>query len=365
MVKRAALILAGGRARRFQSIDKVWQDKALVELAGKPLLVHAIENVQGIVDEVVVCVNDLQRKEKYAQIIKNQAITSVKIVVDEQISGISGPNVAIISGLKAVQADYCLTVPCDMPFLKPAVAGYLFEEVTGFDVAVPMWPDGRLETLLMVLERRSSMEIADALCKLKRPRSDDIPRGASELLLVSPVNHIKTLDPNFKSFVNINSREDLLTLKTRRSHGSIKENIKLNPGAPSISDLRLLSKAATMLEKEKFIEAQNTFSTCTGNFESSNAFFWAAVSAENQGEALLKLSKQQAEAQKKIEPDFEGKEAFLKAIDNYRLEAEMYEGHRCRLLADRAWADKAWCESWAMGKTGHPNRYPSKVRSRN
>ena len=32
MGKRAALILAGGRARRFQSIDKVWQDKALAKL---------------------------------------------------------------------------------------------------------------------------------------------------------------------------------------------------------------------------------------------------------------------------------------------------------------------------------------------
>ena len=45
MAKRAALILAGGKARRFQSIDKIWQDKALAELSGKPLLIHAIENV--------------------------------------------------------------------------------------------------------------------------------------------------------------------------------------------------------------------------------------------------------------------------------------------------------------------------------
>ena len=118
MVKRAALILAGGKARRFQTKDETWQDKALAELAGKPLLIHAIENVQGIVDEVAVCVNDEERKAKYAQILKNYALTNVKIVVDEKISHISGPNVAIMSGLKAVQADYCFTLPCDMPFLN-------------------------------------------------------------------------------------------------------------------------------------------------------------------------------------------------------------------------------------------------------
>ena len=79
MVKRAALILAGGRARRFQSIDKVWQDKALAELTGKPLLVHAVENVQGVVDEVAVCVNDEATKEKYAQILKSHGLANVKI----------------------------------------------------------------------------------------------------------------------------------------------------------------------------------------------------------------------------------------------------------------------------------------------
>ncbi len=66
MVKRAALILAGGKARRFQTIDENWQDKALAELDGKPLLIHAVENVQGVVDEVAVCVNDEERKAKYA-----------------------------------------------------------------------------------------------------------------------------------------------------------------------------------------------------------------------------------------------------------------------------------------------------------
>ena len=54
MTKRAALILAGGKARRFQSKSEKWEDKALAELSGKPLLIHAIENVQDIVDEIAI-----------------------------------------------------------------------------------------------------------------------------------------------------------------------------------------------------------------------------------------------------------------------------------------------------------------------
>ena len=73
-----------------------------------------------------------------------------------------------------------------MPFLQPAVADYLFRQAEGFEVAVPMWPNGRLETLLMVLERQRGLEITETLCKLKRPRSDDFPRGAAKILACFP-----------------------------------------------------------------------------------------------------------------------------------------------------------------------------------
>jgi molybdopterin-guanine dinucleotide biosynthesis protein A len=361
MVKRAALILAGGKARRFQTIDKTWQDKALADLAGKPLLIHAIQNFQGIVDEIAVCVNDEERKTKYEQILKNHALTNVKIVVDEKISKISGPNVAIMSGLKAVQANYCFTLPCDMPFLQPKVAEYMFIQTEGFEMAVPMWPNGRLETLMMVLERQSALEITETLCLLKRPRSDDIPRGASKTLLVSPVNNIKNLDPTLKSFININSKEDLNRLQTRRSHGAVKENVQLNVGLSSISDLRLLREGAKMFDEGKVLDAQKVFAFSASNFEVCDSLFWAALAKENLGEALLTLSHKQSESKPGAILDVQGKEAYLQAAKNYRLEAEFYDNNFCLLLAERALVDKAWCESWAMGKQSHANRYSRKV----
>jgi molybdopterin-guanine dinucleotide biosynthesis protein A len=360
MAKRAALILAGGKARRFQTIDAVWRDKALAELNGKPLLIHAIENVRDIVDEVLVCVNDEQRKVKYDKILNHHSVKNVEIVVDEKISHISGPNVAIMSGLRAVKSSYCLTLPCDMPFLHSKVAEYMFNEAEDFEVVVPMWPNGRLETLIMVLEQQRSLEIMDTLCQLKRPRSDDIPRGASKILLVSPINHIKTLDPELRSFININSKEDLTRLQTRRSYGSVKENMQLIMGALSLSNLELLREGVKMLQENKLSESQKIFSLCATNFEVNDSFFWGGVAEESQGEVLLNLSHKQSNAELISELDFAGKEAYLRAVNNYRIEAKIFESNRCLLLAERALADKAWCESWVMGKTGHVHRYPQK-----
>jgi hypothetical protein len=79
------------------------------------------------------------------------------------------------------------------------------------------------------------------------------------------------------------------------------------------------------------------------------------------GETLLKEKEQHANGELAAEHDFEAKEAYLKAAGSYRLEAEFHEGNRCFFLAERAWADKAWCESWVMGKHDHAHRYPSKT----
>ena len=360
MAKRAALILAGGKARRFQVKGEKWDDKALATIAGKPLLIHAVENVQGVVDEVAVSVSDEERGTRYAEILKEHALKFCRVVVDEKTE-ISGPTVAIMSGLKLVQADYCLILPCDMPFLQPKVADYLFRQAEGFDVAVPMWPNGRLETLLNVIHRRNGLEITETLCELKRPRSDDIQRGAGKILLASTMGEIKALDPELKSFININSKEDLTLPRTRLGHGPVTENLRLNIGSLSTSGLNQLRGGARIVQDGKFAEALNVFSSCARNFEAKESFFWAGVSEENHGEALLKLSKLEPEQKAAVELDFEGKDAFLRAANNYRVEAEWYEENRCRLLAERALSDKAWCESWAMGKHSHVHRYPPKV----
>ncbi|XES76163.1 MAG: molybdenum cofactor guanylyltransferase [Candidatus Bathyarchaeia archaeon] len=362
MTRRAALILAGGKARRFQLGQGEWRDKALAELSGKPMLVHVVENARKVVDEVWVCVNEEARKANYVYTLKDYSLGEVGFAVDEQISHVSGPNVAIMTGLKAAKADYCITLPCDMPLMNPKITQYLFDaaEDAQAQVTVPMWPNGRIETLVMALERESATQIMETLCRLRRPRSDDVVRGAEKVLFVSPVGKIHTLDPELKSFVNINRYEDLSKLRTRLAKGTIKEDFKVTLGAVPLQELGHLREAAALSLRHKFEEAQTVFASCAAELEKQHSPFWAGISRENQAETLLAWSQHQSEVGKAVELDFRGKDAFLAAAENYRLEAKMhFEGGR-RFLAERAWADKAWCESWVMGKAGYTDRYPPK-----
>ena len=347
MTRRAAIILAGGKGERFQSGQGKWQDKSLALLFGKPLLVHVVENVRGVVDEVAVCVNDQKRKQMYSEILKEHGIADARLIVDEKIDHLGGPLVAIYSGLKSVEADHCFTLPGDMPLLQPNVTRYLFSQAGDSRVVVPMWPNGRLETLTMVLEKPSALPIADTLCHLGRPRSDDLIRGALNVTFASITSEISSLDPELKSFVNINSPEDLTKLQPRRVDGSTTQNLHVKRGALPTAELHQMREASTLCREAKFLEASKIFSSCAVRLEAERSLFWGAISYESQGKCLLNLSEEQNQTETAGMQATVGREALLKAAATYDLEAKMHEECGCVFLAERARSDKAWCERHA------------------
>jgi molybdopterin-guanine dinucleotide biosynthesis protein A len=342
MTRRAAIVLAGGKGERFRK-EQTWHDKALAELFGKPLIVHAVENVCSVVDEIVVCVNTEERKTHYAEVLEKHGLANVRLLVDKKNDCVGGPLVAILTGVESAKADFCLTLPVDMPLVEPKVVDYMFTIDQKARVVVPMWPNGRLETLIMVLERASSLEIAGTLCMLGRPRSDDIVRGTSRAVFVSIIGALRKIDPELKTFVNINAQEDLLKLQPRLVEGDLTENLHVDRGALPTGELLRLREASAMCQEGKFAEASAIFVSCAEALENEKTFFWAAVSRENQGKSLRSLSKQ------KSNPELAAiaKTAFLKASANYELEAEEHEKSRCVFLAERARNDKVWCESRA------------------
>jgi len=331
MKKRVAIILAGGKGQRFQTKNGRWQDKALADLWGKPLLVHVVESIKGVVDEAFIVVNDEPRKREYGKILETFDVQDASLITDLNVKGLSGPLIAIYTGLKSSEAEYALTIPSDAPLLSRKVADYLFTEMKESYVAVPMWPNGRLETLLMTLNRKTCILIADALCQLGRSHPDDIIRGSQKVLLVSPLGEIKNLDPELKSFVNINSQEDLSHLQPRQGQGKMIKNIRLNLGEPPLEEIPLILEASKRNDSKDFFASAEIFAGSAIRLEKKERFFWAALCREHQAK------NQSASAQ-------QSKEAFLKAAQNYLAEAQVYDENRCFLLAERARSDAAWIQ---------------------
>jgi molybdopterin-guanine dinucleotide biosynthesis protein A len=345
MTKRVAFVLAGGKACRFQKSQQHWQDKALVLFDNKPFSAHVVENVSCVVDEVIVCVNDEERVGSYLDVLEKNRL-SARIFVDEKVE-VGGPMRAILTGLKATHADHCLIIPCDMPFVRAKVVDHLFSLSENFDVVMPMWPNGELETLFMVLKRSIGLEIVQTLCHLKRSHVNDIPRAAAKTLLLSPVKNLISFDSQLKSFININCPEDLEKLQPRNIEGPILEDIQFNREKILISDLQTIREAVKMCQENDFAVAQEKFESCKMHFEASNNFFWTAITCEDKGEALLKQFQLEKKVNQKTssEHNSKAKESFFDAVNNYDNETKIYEEKGCIRLLERIVADKNRCKS--------------------
>jgi len=197
VIDRTAIILAGGGSQRFGA------DKALVNLAGKPLILHVIERIEDLVDEVIVCVRRDSQISSYSQVLPKGS----KLVAD--IQGLPEcPLTGALTGLMNADGKYSIILPCDTPFISKKVASLLFEIAVGVDAVIPRWPNGYIEPLQTVYMTKSASDAA------KRAINANNYRMQSMISLLKRVRYlstmvIKEIDPKMLTFLNINTPLEL------------------------------------------------------------------------------------------------------------------------------------------------------------
>ncbi len=199
--KKTALILTGGKSRRFYPLDKCF-----ITLNNKPLIQHAIDRISSVTEEIIVAARDEEQGSRIKETIKN----SNRIVfVFDSLNDV-GPLAGFISGLERASFSYSIVIGCDMPFVDPAVAKFMFEIASsaGYDAAVPKWENGMLEPLHAVYQNAPMRAaIKEGVRKGAGKISDILLQHQNVYFL--PVARIREIDPGLKTFTNINTPEKL------------------------------------------------------------------------------------------------------------------------------------------------------------
>lgn len=191
---RSAIILAGGRSSRLGV------DKSLLQIQKKTMVEHVMENISDVVDEIIVVARDEEQGK--AMISK---IGAVDIAYDS-IPGY-GPVVGILAGLKKARYEHVIALACDMPFVNSDVINLLFSLVKGCDAVVPRWPDGRIEPLHAVYKRKKMAGACEKAIE-EGKRNILAPLNTLQIHYLS-TEAIKKIDPELKTFVNVNVPNDL------------------------------------------------------------------------------------------------------------------------------------------------------------
>jgi molybdenum cofactor guanylyltransferase len=179
------LILAGGLGRRMGG-----NDKGLVLLDDKPLVVHVMERLAPQVDSLMINAN------------RNEAAYRAfgHPVLGDQMDGFIGPLAGVHAGLKACTTPMLVTAACDSPFLPTDLVARLRDGLMAVDalVSVPRTIDGLQPTFALM--RR------DALASLEAFLSTG-GRSIQAWLHQQPLAVIDF--PDAAAFANINTPEEL------------------------------------------------------------------------------------------------------------------------------------------------------------
>jgi molybdopterin-guanine dinucleotide biosynthesis protein A len=196
MLQKSAVILAGGFSRRFG------RDKGLVVLAGKPLILHVIDRVSKVVDEVLVVVSSEEQKNKFEAILEEKA----NLVVDKDDS--QSPLVGAITGFETANAEYSLLLPCDTPLVSTQTVQFLLDMCTNRSAAIPRWPSGYIEPLQAVYRTESALTAAKTALKQGKMNMRSMIENLRGVRYVSTMV-LEQLEPDLLTFFNVNTLQDL------------------------------------------------------------------------------------------------------------------------------------------------------------
>ena len=181
-------IQAGGKSRRMG------RDKALLPLAGIPLIERVLAIVQDLGSEILITTNQPEPLR----------YLGLHLVAD-RVPG-QGTLLGLQTALQSAQHDRVLVVACDMPFLNRGLLSYMVDLETEADVVIPRWEQQwepfhaiyRSSTCLPAIDEALLHGQQRMISFLNQIRAESIDEQL-----------IQEYDPDGLSFFNINSPADL------------------------------------------------------------------------------------------------------------------------------------------------------------
>jgi molybdopterin-guanine dinucleotide biosynthesis protein A len=180
-----SLILAGGENRRFPTL------KGFIETEGKTIIERSLGVLGRLGNRVYISTN---APESYFHL-------RAPLIGD--VMPPCGPMGGILSAFLATNAAEVLVTACDMPFIQYEVIKYIIEN-GGRQATVPLL-NGRPEPLLAVY-RKEALPVIEGLLRAGE-RSVTRMLGELDVRYIGE-EQIREIDPEGKSFVNVNTLED-------------------------------------------------------------------------------------------------------------------------------------------------------------
>jgi len=190
-VKITGIILAGGKNLRMG------RNKAFLEIDGRRIIDRTKDLFLEVFDEVLLVTNSPL----------DYLALDLRLVSD--LIPDKGSLGGIYTGLFHASHPHAFVAACDMPFLNRPLIGHLAQLAPKFDIVIPKTNDG-LQPLHAVYSQSCLPFMEDLLRRDNLKIIDFFPRvNVREVR----ADEILPYDPELKTFLNVNTPEDLQKIR--------------------------------------------------------------------------------------------------------------------------------------------------------
>jgi molybdopterin-guanine dinucleotide biosynthesis protein A len=192
----AGIVLAGGRSRRFG------RDKASASFLGRPLLGVVLESLGAVCPRLfVVCAAG----QHLPPVVSGPPYTVVRDTDEGQ-----GPLAGLIAGLARAGPGLVIAVSTDAPLLQPSLLADLAGLAPDYDVALPVVA-GFPQPLVATYRQEMCLPALRASFDAGNRSVVDALDGLH--VRIVDENDLRRVDPDLRSFRNVNRPEDLVALE--------------------------------------------------------------------------------------------------------------------------------------------------------
>ena len=215
----AAAILAGGRATRMSAGGVVSAGivKGMLVVEGRRIIDRQLAVLRPLFAEVMISANDPDPWADLGLRVVSDPIPSPVLGGGSGRGSGLGPLAGLDAVLTALPAtiDAVVCVAGDMPFLSAALLERLRDRAPGATALVPRVA-GRPEPLLARYGQQAAPIVREQLARGAHAMIDLLAR-----LTVTWIDEaeLRSLDPDLRSIVNVNTPEDLARLERQRADG--------------------------------------------------------------------------------------------------------------------------------------------------
>jgi molybdopterin-guanine dinucleotide biosynthesis protein A len=183
----SGIILAGGKSSRYG------KNKAFAKVKGIPLIERVVGVFETIFKEIIISSNNPEEYEHLGHPIAKDIVKGL------------GPLGGIFTALNKISTPYCFVAACDMPSLNEGLIRHMLSFRGQFDIIAP-----KMGWKIEALHALYSMTCLPHIKNL-------IKSGQYQVVRIFPKvsvryveeEEIRRYDPELKSFMNINSPQDI------------------------------------------------------------------------------------------------------------------------------------------------------------